>query len=75
MKVLQRSRAGKKKKKERLKFLKQRVQNERKIHPKIGRLFRPLTAREDDTSEFLAKQLADRLEEVQLLLCRVGGEA
>ncbi|KAK3734995.1 hypothetical protein QZH41_015097, partial [Actinostola sp. cb2023] len=61
MKEKRKTRGGRKKKKKT--YAQKSSYHERKIRPVIGRLFRPLTANEEDTAEFLANQLADRLEE------------
>lgn len=62
---MKRKRSRNKRKKERkLAYFHDRLGNERKVKPTIGRLFKPLTATEEDTPEWIAVQLAERLQEV-----------
>ena len=46
-----------------------RRRNNNQREPKIGKLFEPLKVTSDDTEEAVAKEIAEKLNEVRLAMC------
>jgi len=47
----------------------QRCRNNNQREPKIGKLFEPLKVTSDDSEEAVAKEIAEKLNEVRIAMC------